>query len=397
MQRAKRPLAAAALAAIFAALTAAPLTTARAADEVTLPVVLPLTGGGAFLGGQFVKNYNALADVLNKQGGIKGQKVVFNFNDDQSSPQQDVQIAGSLIAQRPPVILGSAIVALCNSMAPLMRNGPVMYCLSPSFEPAKGGYTFSAGVATRDQIAAIVRYFRMKGWTKIALLNSTDTTGQNADKDIKGVLAKDENKGVEIVSQEHFTPGDLSVGAQIQRIKSSGAQAIIAWTTGTPVATIFKGMIQAGLDLPIGTSSGNQNFAQMDQFKDFLPKRVVMGSALFPPHEGIVQLDPKIEAAQKAMNEALAAHGMKADIATACGWDAVLITTAALRELGPNAKPAQVRDWIANLTDFAGINGVYDFKKYPDRGLGPDSVTVVSYDPNKKEWVWLSKPGGAPL
>ena len=370
---------------------------ASAAEPVDIPVVLPLTGRGAFLGQQFVANYGPLAEMVNKSGGIGGRPVAFSFHDDQSSPQQDVQIAATLIAQHPPIIMGSAIVALCNSMAPMMKKGPVQYCLSPSFEPAKAGFGFSAGVATRDQIAAIVRYFRMKGWTKIALLNSSDTTGQNADRDIKGVLDYPENKGVTIVMTDHFNPGDISVAAQIARIKDSGAQAMIAWTTGVPVATIFKGMIQGGLDIPIGTSSGNQTFTQMAQFKDFLPRQLVMGSALFPPHKGIIALDPRVEAAQEKMNETLAAHGLKADIAAACGWDAALITISALTKLGTHATAAQIRDYIANLTDFPGINGIYDFKAHPDRGLGPESVTVISYDPKGDRWVWLSKPGGAPL
>ncbi len=370
---------------------------AWAADPVDIPMILPLTGGGAFLGNQFIANLTPLTEAVNKAGGINGRPVAFSYNDDQSSPQQDVQIASALIPKKPPIILGSAIVALCNSMAPMMKNGPVQFCLSPSFEPAKGGYGFSSGVATRDQLAAIIRYFRLKGWTKLAILNSSDATGQNADRDIKGVLAKDENKGVDIVLAEHFNPADISVGAQIARIKESGATAMIAWTTGVPVATIFKGMIQADLDIPIGTSSGNQTFTQMKQFESFLPKRLVMGSALFPPHEGIITLDPRIEAAQADMNATLAAHGMIADIATACGWDAAMITISALRQLGPQATAAQVRDYIAGLTDYAGINGIYDFKTYPDRGLGPDSVTVISYDPTAKKWVWLSKPGGAPL
>ena len=41
-------------------------------------------------------------------------------------------------------IIGSAIVAMCNAMAPLMQNGPVMYCFSPGIHPAKGSYVFSS-------------------------------------------------------------------------------------------------------------------------------------------------------------------------------------------------------------------------------------------------------------
>jgi len=35
--------------------------------------------------------------------------------------------------------------------------------------------------------------------------------------------------------------------------------------------------------------------------------------------------------------------------------------------------------------------------KYPQRGLGPESSTVTTYDPKTDSWVWLSQPGGEPL
>jgi hypothetical protein len=70
---------------------------------------------------------------------------------------------------------------------------------------------------------------------------------------------------------------------------------------------------------------------------------------------------------------------------------------AALKALGPDATAMQVRSYIANLTDFAGIDGIYDFKANPERGLGPANAIVVRYDAKAKAWVWLTQPGGAPL
>jgi hypothetical protein len=43
------------------------------------------------------------------------------------------------------------------------------------------------------------------------------------------------------------------------------------------------------------------------------------------------------------------------------------------------------------------VDGVYNFSKYPQRGLGPESSTVTTYDAKTDSWVWLSQPGGAPL
>jgi hypothetical protein len=56
-----------------------------------------------------------------------------------------------------------------------------------------------------------------------------------------------------------------------------------------------------------------------------------------------------------------------------------------------------LRQYIDGLTDFAGVDGAYDFNKYPQRGLGPESSTVTTYDPKTDSWVWLSQPGGEPL
>lgn len=183
----------------------------------------------------------------------------------------------------------------------------------------------------------------------------------------------------------------------MERVEASGAKAVVAWSTGAPVATVFKAAIQAGLDLPIAPSSGNQTFAQMTQYADFLPKQFMVPSALFPEHEGVLTLDPRIEKVQDEMYAILAERGLKADNMIATSWDAGLIVVEALRKLRPGATAEQLRQYIAGLADFAGVDGIYDFKAYPERGLGPDSSAIVRYDAAGKRWTWLSKPGGEPL
>jgi branched-chain amino acid transport system substrate-binding protein len=181
------------------------------------------------------------------------------------------------------------------------------------------------------------------------------------------------------------------------RIKGSGAQAIIAWTTGAPAATVFRGMAQEGVDLPVAPTSGNQTFAAMKQWQAFLPKQLVLASALYPPHPPSVKLDPRVDSAQQAMYATLAKHGLKADNMVATSWDAGLIVASGLRKLGASATAAQLRQYIDGLTDFPGVDGIYNFNKYPQRGLGPESSTVTAYDTKTDSWVWLSQPGGEPL
>jgi branched-chain amino acid transport system substrate-binding protein len=226
---------------------------------------------------------------------------------------------------------------------------------------------------------------------------TTDASGQDGDRSVAEVLQYPENKGkIDLLIQEHFNPSDVSVAAQMARIKGSGAQAIIAWTTGAPAATVFRGMAQEAVDLPVAPTSGNQTFAAMKQWQAFLPKRLILASALYPPHPPSVKLDPGIDSAQQSMYASLAKRGLKADNMVATTWDAGLIVASGLRKLGTGATAAQLRQYIDG-TDFAGVDGTYNFNKYPQRGLGPEASTVTSYDAKTDSWVWLSQPGGEPL
>ena len=373
-------------------------TAALAAGPYDINVVLPLTGSAAFVGQGERDSLLALQDQINASGGIADGKLNFIFHDDQTQPQLAVQLTTQIVGAQPAVVMGSSLVAMCLAMAPLMENGPLQYCLSPGIHPKAGSYVFSTSSSSTDQIAAVVRYYRMKGWTKIATLMTTDASGQDGDRSVAEVLQYPENKGkVDLLMQEHFNPADVSVAAQMARIKGSGAQAIIAWTTGAPAATVFRSMAQQGIDLPVAPTSGNQTFAAMKQWQAFLPNQLILASALYPAHPPSVKLDPAIDSAQQTMNAALAKRGLKADNMVATTWDAGLIVASALRKLGSGATAAQVRQYIEGLTDFAGVDGPYNFKKYPQRGLGPEASTVTTYDAKTDSWVWLSQPGGEPL
>ena len=291
----------------FAVIDVAGLAAARAAEPYKINVILPLTGGASFLGRGEQQALQIFQAVINKDGGINGEPLEFTFYDDQTSPQTAVQMANGIIAAKPAVILGSSIVAMCNAIAPLLKDGPFDYCLSPGVHPAVGSYQYSSNTDTHALIQALVRYYRMRGLTRIGFISSTDATGQDAERGLNEVLKLPENAGVQIVERQRFNPTDVSVAAQLERIKGAEPQALIAWSTGAPIATVFKGILAAGLNVPVGVSNGNQTYAQMTQYKDFLPKDLYVTTSLFLPHEGMFQLDPRVEEQQKKMYAAFSA------------------------------------------------------------------------------------------
>ncbi len=368
-----------------------------AAADYAIDSILPLTGPAAFVGGGEKQGIEALQELVNKEGGIAGRPLKVEFHDDQSSPQVAVQLLNEVMASHPAVVLGSTITTMCNAMAPLVANGPVMYCFSPGVHPQPGAYEFSAGVSTIDLAAALVRYFRGRGWTRLALIVSTDATGQDAENGINQALALPENKSVTMAERAHFNPGDLSVAAQIATVAGAKPQALVAWTTGTALATILKAVVQAGLDIPVATTNGNMSVTQLSQYADFAPKELYIPAPVFPAHDGLFTLDPRVEKAQHDMYAIMAAHKLPVDMQTTNGWDPTLMVVAALRQLGPGATPAALRQYIAGQTDFAGTGGIYNFKAVPQRGLALEDAVVTRWDGAAKRFDCASKPGGEPL
>jgi len=362
---------------------------ATAASATDIDVILPLTGPGAFLGKAQQTALMRLEQAI-KDGAIKEAPVHFVFHDDQTVPQNGVQLLNEMKAKNPPVIIGSSLVAVCNAMAPIAKNGPVVYCLSPGIHPPTGGYVFSSGVNTKDLAASLIRYWRLKGITKLGLITSTDASGQDAERNIREIVALPENKDVKIVGDGRFNPGDVSVTAQIERIKESNPQALIAWSTGGPIATVFKGIAATGLDIPVATTNGNMTYAQMDQYADFLPKELDIPTSSWMAGKPGSALDEAHKPFRKLYD---AAHDLP-DSAATLGWDPALIVVHLLTELGPNATAVQLHDKLEALKGYTGVNGTYDFTASPQRGLTEDSVIVSRWSKDARAWLPVSGPHG---
>ena len=241
---------------------------ALAAEEpYDVHVVLELSGGGAFIGNSERQAMELVEKTVNAGGGLGGRQIHFVFHDNQTNPQVSVQLANDVLATHPAIVIGPTILADCRAMSPLFSNGPVLICITPSFDPPKGSYLYSGDISTRSDAIAGMRYFRLQGWKRIAIMTSTDATGQDAQKKLTEIAEFPENKDVSLVAKVTFNPSDVSASAQIEEIKAANPQAVVAWSVGSPIATVFRGLRDAGLDIPVATSPGNEVYREMEQFE----------------------------------------------------------------------------------------------------------------------------------
>lgn len=390
----KLPRGAAALVAALLLATSIPRL-AVAADPYEIYAVLPLSGGAAFLGKQEAAAIQVFEDNINKAGGIKGRQVSVVVSDDQTDPQIAVQLMTQALAKHPAIVLDGGPATTCRATAALIAAGPLQYCLTPSIHPAPGSYQFSAMYSSDDILGVSMRYLRARGFKKIAVLNGTDASGQDADQILQALIKTPEyvNAGVSFVAYEHYNLSDLSVVAQLTRIKAAGAQAMIAFTTGTAIATVLHGIQDTGLDIPLVTSPGNMSYAQMESYKTIMPKELLFAGppALVPEQltdRGVRDAVARFTAAFRA------AGGQRPDLLAAVAWDPMGLLAAALEKRGLDATPAQLREDLAGVRDWAGALGRYNFVAVPQRGVSQNWVIMERWDPDKDAWIAISKPGG---
>jgi branched-chain amino acid transport system substrate-binding protein len=334
-----------------------------------------------------------LQDTVNAGGGIHGRPIRFVVLDDQSSPQVAVQLVNQLVAKHVSVILGPSIPQSCFAVAPLVeQNQIVEMCLNPAGRPTASGYQYVPFPNSLDVASASLRYFQARGFKRIALLNATDGSGQDATQAFNAALRLPEFGDLTKVAEESYAPSDVSVSAQIARIKAANAQAIVSWNTGLPLGTVLRAMNDAGLNVATVTSGGNMTYAQMQQYAAFLPDDMLFGGMLaWAP--GDVGPGP-IRDDQNAYVAALRAKGLRPEAGYATVWDPASLLVAALRAVGPDATSDQIRGWLRALHGWVGLDGVFDFRSYPQRGVGIDTVLVMRWDRKRDAFVAASRRGG---
>ena len=375
---------------------------AAAQPEYVIPVILSLTGSYAFSGHADADGLKIFENYTNAHGGIRGQKLHFQVYDDESSPATDVSLAGQIIAQHPAVVLGSDGGSLCNAMMSLFKKGPVLYCLVPTINPAKDGFIFAATIAIDPFVAGMIRYLRLRGFDRIAVISPTDGSGQADDISTKRALALPANKKLKVVAYEHFNNADLSVAAQATRIKASNAQAVIVWAAGTSFGTVLRGFNDVGLSIPVETSPANLHADQLRQYLPFYPKELVMPGLPYMIPSNV----PKALGPTPAMKKAFAefidaykmAHAQPDPAAASAIWDPANMVVNGLRKIGPGMTAVQLRNYLLSIHgSYSGFWGAYDFSSGDQHGLSDQGVVLVKWDPKSGNFIGVSGLHGTPL
>jgi branched-chain amino acid transport system substrate-binding protein len=351
-------------------------------------VILSRTGAGAFLGGKEAEALTALESAVNATGGIRGRPLKLVIADDQTNPQVAVQLVNGLISRKVPVIIGPMITASCAAVQPIVeKDGPVVACLSPGLIPHENTYVFLAAPTLDDVEPVLLRYVASRGWTRLALITTTDASGQDFERRLDPILSRSEFRGLQIVDREHFAPADLDVTSQVARMKAARPDVVLTVAVGTPFGTLLRSISNVGLDVPVFGNGANMNVAQLAQYSSFMPKEL-----FFNAMRGIeVERNPPraIKAAQTFYFDALKRAGYRPEAGTTIAWDLSMVVVDALRHVGTDATAAQVFQYIEGLKNWAGVQGTYDFTTHDQRGIGEAAAAFFQWDSAKGDFLLI--------
>jgi branched-chain amino acid transport system substrate-binding protein len=364
---------------------------ALAADPIEIDAILSLTGGAAFLGGREAQSLGVLEKAVNARGGVSGRPIKFVIHDDATNPPNDVELVNALIAKKAPALIGPSIAATCGPVLSLVEKaGPATYCLSGPVQPPPGSYMFAASTSYKDLVPLTLRYFKARGWTRVAVITPNDASGQAYDKDFEAALATPDGRGIEVVAHEHYNAGDVSVLAQVAKLKAAGPQALLTSAIGPALGTFLRQSYDGGLTVPVVASAANLNSAQLDQYKSFAPKDLLFVSSWAAAPDPAAPRG--VIAARTFFYKAFQDAGMKPEYLHTIAWDGAMLILDAIRKLGPSASGQQVRDFIQSQKNWNGILGVYDFSTTSQRGVGAAFNSVYRWDPAKSEILTVHMP-----
>lgn len=357
--------------------------------------IVSQTGLASFLGSREAKSLDALAKNVNASGGIKGHPLQIDIQDNQSSPSTAVNYATKLVSANVPFILNGSVVAVDAAVDALATpSGPFIYDLSPGTHPKPGSMVFSAGISTKFDAQSYLTFLKSKGLTNIAAITSTDGSGVDGWHQLKAALAKPEFSSFHLLTHQTFNPSAVSVTTQLSVIKSKNPQALIIWTTGSPLGTVVHGMSSLGMEnIPTVTTDGNADYTELTHFASVLPKTLYFPTAaLYLPPSDIT--NPAVKAKVVAFDKAVKAAGGHPGDAWGLSWDPAELLIGAIQHLGVKATAPQILKYMESLKNVPGLYGVYNFSTSNHRGLSTSDVYMTVW--NGSSFTPVSGPGGTP-
>ncbi len=209
---------------LAASLVFAPLAHA----DIVIGLVAPLTGPVAAYGDQVKNGAQAAVDEINKNGGIKGEKIVLKLADDAGEPKQGVSAANQIVGEGIRFVVGPVTSGVAIPASEVFAENGVLMVTPTATAPeltARGLANILRTCGRDDQQAEVAAAYVLSKLKdkKVAVIHDKGAYGKGLADAFKAALNAG---GVNEVLYDTVNPGDKDFSALITRLKSEGVEVI---------------------------------------------------------------------------------------------------------------------------------------------------------------------------
>ncbi len=277
---------------------AIPVSALADSDTIKIGVAGPHSGDLASYGLPSVNAAKLVAEQINAKGGINGKKIELLIEDTVCKPEVATNTATKLVSDGAQVVLGGICSGATKAALPIYLDAGVLVMSPSATNPPltqSGDYpNFFRTIAPDDAQAQLDVDFALNtlGYTKIAVIHDKGDYGKGFAEFAK-LFIEDSGKA-EVVLFEGVTPGAVDYSAIVQKIKKSGAQAVIFGGYHPEASKIISMMKKKRLDI---------DFISDDGVKDITFIKVAGEAA-----EGAYASGPQDNSSNPLSVEAIALH-----------------------------------------------------------------------------------------
>lgn len=342
------------------------------AGEIVLGNLQDLSGPTSVLGNAVTRGAELAVEKVNAAGGLKGDKVKLVTVDTKGNVQEAIKAFNRLVDHEKAVaVLGPPVSNIGLAIAPIANEKKIAVLgsfIDPRVTVQENGEAqpamFLIQPSSTQYAEIIASYANEKlGFKKFAVLY--DQSNAFAVSMLKPFKAYIEKRGGSVVAEETYTKADKDYRAQLNKIKSAGADVLYIPNYTQDLVITVKQAKQIGLNLPmvsgldaappfatlVGDPEAANNIYFANNFSDKEPQLTEVRNA----YKAKFNEDP--------INKAY------------LGYDKVVVLLKAV-ELGGGASGPQIIAGLSKIKDVQGTTGVISLSPKTHQPVG---LSMVMY------------------
>ena len=323
-------------------------------NEIKIGNIAPYSGPASAYG-IIGRTAAAFFRKVNDEGGINGRKITFVSYDDAFSPPKAVEQARKLVESDEVLLIYQSVGTASNAAIQKFLNArkvPQLFVASNATrwgDPDHFPWTMGWQPNFQSEGRAYAKYI-LQNYpnAKIAMLWQNDDGGRDQVKGLRDGLGA---KASMIIAESSFELSEPTIDAHIARLKNSGADILVSWTTPKASAQAIRKLAELDWKPVVFLASVSTSIASVLRPAGLENAQGIISNAyLKDPGDPAWSDDAAVRAWHAFMDKYLP-DGDKADRVTVYGYAVAHTLLEVLKRCGDDLTRENVMRQAANLKD----------------------------------------------